>query len=82
MKDKGLIHYPTPNLTIDMFVDSNFCGVWHKEHKHLCDNGYIILFGRCLITWASKLKTKITLSSTESEYSALCTGIREILPLQ
>jgi hypothetical protein len=30
MKDEGLIGYPTQNSTLDMLVDSNFSGMWHK----------------------------------------------------
>jgi histone deacetylase 1/2 len=70
-----------------MYVDSNFAGMWHKEYSHLRDNvlsrtGYVILFGRCPITWASKLQTEIALSTTESKYIALTSATRDLLPLQ
>jgi hypothetical protein len=65
------ILHPTNELTLDMHVDSDFAGMWHKDHSKLCNNvlsrtGYVILFGGCLITWVSKLQTEIALSTTES----------------
>jgi len=86
-KTKGLTLHPTTDLTLDMYVDSDFAGMWQKEHAHLQDNilsrtGYVILFGGCPITWASKLQTEIALSMMESEYIALSTATRELLPLR
>jgi hypothetical protein len=43
--------------------------------------GYVIRFCGCPIVWASKLQTKLCLSSTESEYVSLSTALREVLPL-
>lgn len=84
---KGITLCPTTNLTLEMYVDSDFTGMWHKEHSHLRHNilsrtGYVILFGGCPITWASKLQTEITLSTTESEYITLSSATRDLLPLR
>jgi hypothetical protein len=51
-KTKGLTLHLTTDLTLDMYLDSDFAGMWHKEHAHLRDNvlsrtGYVILFGGC-----------------------------------
>jgi hypothetical protein len=86
-KDKGLILKPSMSLTLDMFVDADFAGMWHKEYSALRDNvlsrtGFVITFCGCPITWCSKLQTEIVLSTTESEYIALSTGTRELLPLR
>jgi hypothetical protein len=54
-KDKGLIMRPASDLTQDMYVDSNFAGMWHKEHSQLRNNvnfrmGFVITFGGCPVT--------------------------------
>jgi hypothetical protein len=86
-KDKGLILKPTTTLTLDMFVDADFAGMWHKEFADLRDNvlsrtGFVITFCGCPISWCSKLQTEIALSTTESEYIALSTATRDLLPLR
>ena len=86
-KDKDLILKPTKGLSLDMYVDADFSGRWHKEYAKLCDSvlsrtGYVITFCGCPVTWSSKLQTEIALSTTESEYIALSTAARDILPLR
>ena len=72
---------------MDMFVDADFAGRWHKEYAELRDSvlsrtGFVITFCGCPVTWSSKLQTEIALSTTESEYIALSTATRDILPLR
>ncbi|KAI2501363.1 hypothetical protein MHU86_13099 [Fragilaria crotonensis] len=43
--------------------------------------GYVILYASCPVIWASKLQSEIALSTTESEYLAISTATREVLPL-
>lgn len=86
-KDKGMILKPTTDVTLNMFVDADFAGMWHKEYAELRDNllsrtGFIITFCGCPVAWSSKLQTEIALSTTESEYIALSMAIRELLPLR
>ncbi len=86
-KDKGLILKPNTSLTLDMYVDADFAGMWHKEYAELRENvlsrtGFAILFCGCPIMWCSKLQTEIALSTTESEYIALSTATRHLLPLR
>ena len=38
------------------------------------------MFAGCPITWGSKLQTEIALSTTESEYIALSSAMREVIP--
>ena len=40
------------------------------------------MYAGCPITWFSRLQGEITLSTTESEYFALSTAIRECLPIR
>lgn len=86
-RDRGLIYTPTSTGQLDMYVDANFAGTWHKEYAHLCGSclshtGYVITYNNCPIHWGSKLQTEIALSTTEAEYIALSSGIRELLPLR
>jgi hypothetical protein len=86
-KDKGLLLHPTADLSLDMFVDADFAGRWNKEYAEVRDNvlsrtGFVITFCGCPVTWSSKLQTEIALSTTESEYIALSTATRDILPLK
>jgi hypothetical protein len=86
-KDQGLILHPNADFKLDMFVDEDFAGMYHREHSSLHDNvlsgsGYIITYCGCPIHWASKLQTEIALSTTESEYLALSMATRELLPLR
>jgi hypothetical protein len=86
-KDRGLLLRPTKDFTLDMYVDADFAGMYHREHSVFCDNvlshtGYIITYCGCPIHWASKLQTEIALSTTESEYIALSMATHELLPLR
>jgi hypothetical protein len=86
-RDKGLILKPTTDLSLDMYVDADFAGRWHKEYAELRDSvlsrtGYVITFCGCPVTRSSKLQTEIALSTTESEYIALSTATHDILPLR
>ncbi|KAL7526914.1 hypothetical protein ACHAWF_007826 [Thalassiosira exigua] len=38
------------------------------------------MYAGCPITWTSKLQTEIALSTTESEYIALSSATREVIP--
>jgi len=86
-QDKGLILHPTSDLSLDMYVDADFAGRWRKDFSELRDSvlsrtGYVIQFCGCPITWASKLQSEIALSTTESEYIALSTATRDLIPLR
>ena len=43
--------------------------------------GYIIMYRKCLLVWASKLLTKISLTTTKAEYISLSKSLRESIPL-
>jgi hypothetical protein len=84
--DKGVQFQPTA-AGLECFVDANFAGNWVKPtaeddpFKARSRTGYVIKFAGCLLLWASKLQTEISLSSTESEYIALSQALREVIPL-
>jgi len=86
-RDKGLILKPNGKYTIDAYCDSDFAGLWHKDHAHLRESvlsrtGYVITLAGAPIHWVSKLQTEIALSTTEAEYIALSTCAREVIPLR
>jgi len=86
-RDKGLILHPTHDFKLDMFVDADFAGMWHREYSELREcalsrTGYIITYCGCPIHWASKLQSEIALSTTESEYIALSMASRELIPIR
>jgi hypothetical protein len=83
----GLSLRPSRSFALDMYVDADFAGRWHKEFSHLRDSvlsrtGYVVTFSGCPISWATKLQSEIALSTTESEYIALLMATRKLLPLR
>lgn len=86
-KDKGLIFKPT-DQSFDCYVDADFSGNWDKDNASATDSdtaksrtAFIITYAGCPIIWASKLQTLIALSTTEAEYIALSTALRDVIPL-
>jgi hypothetical protein len=78
---------PDTDLKLDLYVDADFAGLWNVEDVHdpTCvksRTGYIVTLGNVPIIWASKLQTEIALSTTESEYIAASTAMRQLLPLR
>ena len=82
-KDKGLILHLNHQFKLDMFINANFAGMWHREYSESRDcalsrSGYIITYCRCPIHWASKLQSEIALSTTmDSPFSITCTSTLE-----
>lgn len=85
---KGLILTPDKeHLNLDVYVDADFCGLYGKENRDdpasvKSRTGYVICLANCPIIWASKLQKEVTLSTMMSEYYALCTAMKEVIPLQ
>jgi hypothetical protein len=85
-RDKGLIYPPTVTGTLDMYMDADFAGTWHKEYAHLrgcvmSRTGFVILYSGCPIHWGSKVQREIALSTTEAEYITLSTSSHELIPI-
>ena len=85
-REAGLMLRPgKPEM--ECFVDADFAGTWSKEFADdsstaLSRTGFVINFAGCPIIWASKMQTEIALSTTEAEYIALSTAMRDIIPLR
>jgi hypothetical protein len=86
-KNRGMRIQPTEDLRLDLYVDADFAGLWNSEDPHdpTCvksRTGFVITLGNVPLIWASKLQTEIALSTTESEYIAASTAMRQLLPLR
>jgi len=85
-RDKGIIFKPQEQ-SFDCHVDADFAGNWNKEEAPddpdtaRSRSGYVITYAGCPLLWASKLQTQIALSTTEAEYMALSTALRDTIPL-
>lgn len=89
-KDKGLIIKPNPDIgifDIDCYVDADFAGLFSVEDKqdpHCVKSrtGYVIMVGGSPVVWSSKLQPVIASSTMESEYIALSTACKELIPIR
>ena len=84
-KNNGMILFPSKQLTVDCFVDSDFAGQWNAEDPEdpLCvksQTGYVLMVGNCPILWVSKLHTEIAVSTMEAEYIALSRAMQDLIP--
>jgi hypothetical protein len=88
-RDGGLILKPMPtdHFKMDVYVDSDFMGLYGKEDRSDPMNvksrgGHVILLNGCPIIWQSKLMDAVCLSTMMAEYYALSIAMREVLPLR
>ena len=85
--EQGYVLHPEAKKSFECWVDADFAGNWHPLHAAVdpmtskSRSGWAITYAGCPITWASKLQTLTALSTTEAEYIALSTSLRELLPL-
>ena len=83
----GMIVKPTGTLNLDCYVDVDFAGLHNRDPDRSTTaaksrTGFIIMLGGCPILWKSQLQTEISLSTLETEYSALSMSMRTLLPLR
>jgi len=74
------------NKGLEAFADANFANDWNKDEPDDMENVlsktcYIIYYMGVPIVWASKLQTKIALSTTEAEYMALSKCLKDVIPI-
>jgi hypothetical protein len=86
-KNRGMVIKPSTDLTLDLWCDADFAGLWNSEDARdpSCVKsraGYVITLGETPVLWGSKLIPEICLSTTESEYIALSMAMRQLLPLR
>jgi hypothetical protein len=85
-RNKGTILKPQKGKGLELYIDADFCGNWDPKESWDCDtarsrHGYIVKYENCPLLWKSQLQTEIALSSTDSEYTGMSYGLREIIPL-
>ena len=84
--NEGIIMTPIKDEDLRSYVDADFSGNWSKDEAGDRDSarsrhGYVIMYHGCPLLWKSQLQTEIALSSTESEYIGLSSGLREVIPI-
>lgn len=86
-KNEGILMRPNKEIAFECYADADYCGLWNKdtaEHDQSTAKsrtGYLIRLAGCPLLWGSKLQTELALSSTEAEYIALSTALRNVIPL-
>ena len=86
-RDKGIIICMNARKCFECWVDADFSGNWRQQDAHndpmtsKSRSGWTVHFAGAPITWASKIQTITALSTTEAEYIALSTSLREVIPL-
>ena len=71
---------------MEYYIDSDFAGGWQEANADDADNVMsrnvmVIMYANCPIFWRSSLQTEIALSTSEAEYIALSSALRQVLPL-
>jgi len=85
-RTKGLILSPTKEITLDMYADADFAGMWNSNAAEQdavrvkSRSGHVILLGNCPLLWSSKLQTEIACSTMEAEFIALSSAMRDLIP--
>ena len=85
-RTQGLILSPTKTITLDMYVDADFAGLWNSNageqdpQRVKSRSGHVLLLGNCPLLWSSKLQTEIACSTMEAEFIALSSAMRDLIP--
>ena len=86
-RDKRLIIFSNELWHFDCWVDADFAGIWRHRDAHVDPMtsksrlGWLVHFAGAPITWASKMQMITAMSTTEAEYIALSTSLRELIPM-
>jgi hypothetical protein len=83
-KDEGLILRPDKSRGLECYVDADWAGSWNDRSSHdplssHSRTGFVVLYAGCPIIWGSKMQQLIALSTTEAEYIALSTALRDVI---
>ena len=79
-----MVFKPDKNRGLECFVDADWAGAW--KHRSTNDplsahsrTGFVITYMGCPILWKSSMQSLIALSTTEAEYIAMSTTLREVI---
>ena len=83
---QGLVLKPDKSKGLECHVDADFSGTW--THLSAGDplschsrTGFVMSYAGCPILWKSKVQSLIALSTTEAEYIAHSSVLREVISL-
>ena len=85
-KNKGILYAPIEE-GLQCYVDADFVGNWNTQEARddpstaKSRTGYIVTHRGCPIIWKSQMQSLVTMSTTEAEYVALSTAMREVIPM-
>jgi hypothetical protein len=83
----GLKFKPDPKKGSKCYCDVDFSGNWNGEFAPVdpstakSQSRCIIFYPGCPVSWASKLQSRIALSTTEAEYIAMSQALRDVIPI-
>ena len=85
-RSQGLVLKPDKTKGLECYVDADYAGSWTKLSSHdplstHSRTGFYITYAGCPILWKSKVQSLIALSTTEAEYIALSTALREVIAI-
>lgn len=85
-RDKGLLLKPDKSRGLECHVDADWAGGWSHRTSHdpastYSRSGYCITYAGCPLVWKSRLQPIIALSTTEAEYVALSTALRDVIAI-
>lgn len=66
----------TATLTPTVYVDADWAGD-HESRQSM--SGCVVMMGGAAISWYARQQEVVALSSTESEYISLCSGVKETI---
>ena len=83
-RDKGLNFKLDKSKGLECFVDADWAGSWTFDPSHdplstRSRTGFVITYAGCPILWKSKIQSLVALSTTEAEYIALSTALRDVI---
>jgi len=86
-KERGLVLKPDKSRGLECFVDADWAGSWQDRSSHdsmsaKSRTGYMIKYAGCPVVWGSKMQTLVALSTTEAEYIALSSALREVIAIK
>ncbi|KAL7503607.1 hypothetical protein ACHAXN_001832 [Cyclotella atomus] len=86
-RNLGLRFKPDPLAGFECYCDADFSGNWsiiyamYDPSTAKSRSGWVVFYARCPIIFASRLQTQVALSTTEAEYIALSTALRDVIPI-